>query len=70
MKKKKNKKIVQGTCVWINEVGSIKTRVFKIVGVRDKNIKIDFGKGETYLIKKDHVRLKRIVIFKTSDGKN
>jgi len=66
------KKIVsegEGTCMWIDEVGTLRPRVFKIVGRKEGKMKIDFGNDETYIFAEHNMRAKRIVIYKTSDGK-
>lgn len=70
-KKNKNKTLnKQGTAIWINEIGSIKSRVFNI-GKQDKvrkRVMISFSKDETYWIKKRDIRGKRVVLYKKSDG--
>lgn len=69
MFKKSKPQVNSGTAIWINEVGAMQTRIFKILEVKDKKIHISFGKGEKYLIKESHLRAKRIIIYKTSSGK-
>lgn len=67
--KKKSKVNNDGTCVWIDSVGSIKLRIFKIIEQKDKNVKIDFGNDEVYIIRKDNIRGKRVMIYQTADEK-
>ena len=55
-KKKEIEHVSDGTCVWINPVGSIQLRTFKITGQKEGNVKIDFGRDETYIIKKDYIK--------------
>lgn len=64
-------KTKKGTALWINEIGSIKTRVFNIL---EKNkdegtVLIGFSSNEQYWIKKRDIRGKRVIIYKKSDGK-
>lgn len=59
----------RGTCVWINEVGALKIRIFKIVGRKEDKVKIDFGNNETYITKERNIRAKRMLIYKTTKGK-
>jgi hypothetical protein len=66
--KKKVESGPDGTCVWITPVGSIQLRTFKIIGKKEDKIKIDFGNNEVYIIKKDNIRAKRVMIYKTEDG--
>ena len=60
----------KGTALWIDEIGSIRPRVFSF-GKEDKEnktINIGFSKKEIYKIKKSHIRAKRIIIYKKGDG--
>ncbi len=66
---KKQKSNEEGTAVWINEVGSIQLRVFKILERKNGNVKISFGEEESYIIKESNIRIKRVLIYKTADGK-
>ena len=61
----------KGTAIWINEIGSIKNRVFEILkqNKEDKTSLISFSKKEQYWIKKRNIRGKRVIIYKKSDGK-
>lgn len=68
-KKKDKSTKEQGTAIFINEVGSIKPRVFNILERKDGLIKVDFGNGEIYNVKEKYLRIKRVVMFKTSSGK-
>jgi len=66
--KKRNN--VSGTCLWVNEIGVITPRVFIIINSDDKeHVILDFGNKETYKVKRQYVRVKRIMIFKTASGK-
>jgi hypothetical protein len=66
---KKKQQTEEGTAVWINEVGSIQLRVFKIIGRKEGQVKIEFDNEEVYTIKESNIRMKRVLIYKTSDGK-
>jgi len=59
-----------GTAVWVDEVGSIKFRVFTVVSKNiDKTLTIDFGNNEKYNVDEKNIRAKRCVIYKTPEGK-
>jgi hypothetical protein len=66
-----NKKVEKnnGTAVWIDDVGSIKLRVFNIVSSDEEKTIIDLGNNERYSIPRRYIRAKRVMIFKTSSGK-
>ena len=68
MKKDKNKN--NGTAIWINEIGSIRPRVFNIVkeNKEKKTVVISFGQKEFYEIPKLNIRAKRVIIYQKSDG--
>ena len=68
MKKNKVEKN-QGTCVWIDCVGSIKLRVFNMIKSEEDKVIIDFGNNEQYKINNKNIRAKRCMIFSTSEGK-
>lgn len=58
-----------GTAVWIDEVGAISTRVFKVIDASDKDkVVISFGPNERYKISKRNIRIKRIIIYKLPNG--
>ena len=71
MKFKTKTKTKKGTAIWVNEIGSIKSRVFNILerNKEEGTVLIGFSKTETYWIKKRNIRGKRVVIYKKSDGK-
>lgn len=60
--------VEKGTCIWITEFGSIKRRVFTILGRKDDKVKIDFG-NEILIINAKSIRANRVIIYKTSKGK-
>ncbi len=67
---KKNKQSEDsGTAIWINEVGSIKPRVFKIRDRSEGKVTLDFGNNETYRVLERNMRQKRLVMWKTSEDK-
>lgn len=59
----------KGTCVWVDEVGAIKLRVFDVIKSEEGKITINFENGEQYIIPKKCVRAKRVLIWNKSDGK-
>lgn len=61
-------KIKKGTAVWITETGGIKTRVFDVEKVGKDSALIKFSPSETYKVKKNNIRGKRIVMYRKSDG--
>lgn len=65
------KNLNKGTAIWINEIGSIKPRVFDVVkeNKESKTIVISFGNNETYEIGKKNIRAKRVIIYQKGDGK-
>lgn len=69
--KKKVKKIdsSKGTAVWVDEFGTLSLRVFTIIGKKEKKVKIDFGNSEVYIINARNIRAKRVIIYKTEEGK-
>jgi hypothetical protein len=69
MIKKKQAPLGDGTALWVNDVGGMEERVFKIISQpSDKEIIIGFSPTESYKIQKRHIRAKRVIIFKTSKG--
>ena len=64
------KKIKKGTAIWINEIGSIRPRVFNIVNEdkESKKVLISFSKKEAYWIQKRNIRGKRVIIYQKADG--
>jgi len=64
------KTVKKGTAVWISEIGAIKTRVFDVKeeNKEKKTVLIAFSPKESYWIKKQNIRGKRVVIYKKSDG--
>jgi hypothetical protein len=56
-------KIEQGTCVWINESGAMKLRVFTIIARKESKVKIDFGNNEVLIVQQKNIRANRMVIF-------
>jgi hypothetical protein len=67
--KKKQTTKESGTAVWINEVGSIQLRIFKIIKKEDNKAEIDFGNNETYMVNSDNIRGKRVLVYKLANGK-
>jgi len=67
----KKQALSQGTCVFIDEVGAIKVRVFNILNVEEDKLVISFVDNiqEQYKIPKKYVRAKRVMIIKDSSGK-
>ncbi|MCK9430522.1 MAG: hypothetical protein M0R17_11020 [Candidatus Omnitrophica bacterium] len=65
--KKDNKNL--GTCVWIGSVGEIKLRIFTIVKEDQDKTTISFENNEQLIIPRKFIRAKRVMIFKTSEGK-
>ncbi len=67
----KKTKVKNGTAIWIDETGSIKTKVFTIqkIDKEKKSVLIAFSNKETYWIKKRDIRGKRVIIYKKSNGK-
>lgn len=60
----------KGTCVWINEVGSIDYRIFDIIEEKgNPEVEIIFNPTETYKIKRSNIRGNRLLIFKLPSGK-
>lgn len=68
MVKLKRKK---GTAIWVNEIGSTRSRVFEILkqNKEDRTSLISFSNTEQYWINKRNIRGKRVIIYKKSDGK-
>jgi len=64
----KNKNTKKGTALWIDESGTIRTRIFNIHNLDKEFIIITFDKLEKYKIKKAYLRGSRVVIYKKSDG--
>lgn len=60
-----------GTCVWIDDTGAIKLRVFNIIKLEQDDLIIRFidGKDGELRIPKKCIRAKRVMIFKLSSGK-
>jgi len=72
MFKKKNKKQIiknEGTSIWINEVGGIKIRIFKIEKDEGGYLNLIFSESERYKVKEKNLRAKRILFYKTSSGR-
>ena len=67
----KKESLNQGTCVFIDDVGAIKIRVFNILSVEEDKLVISFvdNPQEQYRIPKKYVRAKRVMIIKDSSGK-
>ena len=63
-------KVKKGTAIWVSEIGAIRNRVFDVVKENKKEgkILIRFQEGDEYIINKSHVRGKRVVLFRKSDG--
>lgn len=57
----------EGTCIWINETGGIRPRVFRIIEDVDDKVIIDFGNGEAYKVRRRNIRAKRLVIWQTKN---
>jgi hypothetical protein len=67
--RKKQVPLGDGTCLWVNDVGGMEERVFKIISQpSDKEVIIGFSPQESYRIQKRHIRAKRVIMFKTSKG--
>lgn len=62
--------IKSGIAIWIDEIGSIKDRIFNVKSKDEKKgiVLISFGNGEDYWIKKRNIRAKRVIIYKKADG--
>jgi hypothetical protein len=68
-KKKETSIEASGTALWIDEVGAMQERVFKVLSSEAEKIVIGFSPTESYTINKKHVRAKRVIMYKTSSGK-
>lgn len=69
VKKDKNKIIGEGTALCVNEFGATTVRVFKIIKVEGKFTTIEFPEKDQYTIPSKNIRIKRTIIWKTTNGK-
>jgi hypothetical protein len=68
-KKKKVVSLGDGTALWVDEVGAMQERVFRVLSLDGEKIVIGFSPTESYTINKKHIRAKRVIMYKTSSGK-
>jgi len=65
----KKNKVKSGTAIWINEIGAIKERVFTIKKKEKEKVLIVFKNNESCWIKKENIRGKRVIIYRTANNK-
>lgn len=66
----KKKPIGDGTAIWVDSVGAMSERIFKVLEKKSEDqLVIRFSPNETYVINPKHIRAKRVIMFKTSSGK-
>ena len=65
---KKDKFKDMATAIWIDNVGALSLRVFKILEVKEGKALIGFGEGERYTIPFKMIRKSRVIIYDLGEG--
>lgn len=66
MKKKKEQEL---TALWINEIGNIKTRRFKVLKVEGNKVTALFDDNKKYIFDKSKIRGQNVVVIEDANGK-
>jgi hypothetical protein len=67
--KNKNINLGDGTALFVNEFGATSVRVFRVIKVEGKFSTIEFPEKDQYTIPTKNIRVKRTILWKTTNGK-